>query len=383
MRDSLSINEPKPVKIGTLVQNQELKADLIVNINKSYADDDTDIPDILVSCATAKAAMQHKAAYTSKSEPTIVDLLRKAQAKCLKCARVLHKIVEMTQEQRDSSPWSKSKDGLIRFKNCVFVLNIPAIHQEILHRNHDDPQGGHFRENRTLNAIQSRYWWHGIAADIKEYIQQCAVCQQIAVHRHKPRGLLQPLPVLEKLMEWVSMDFITDLPPSKWENRVYDSILVIVDMYTKFAVYYPCRKDMTAEDLAELIYTKFISHFGMPQNLVSDRGSLFTSAFWSSLCYLLATKRCMSTAFHPQTDGQTERQNQTLEYYLRAYINHHQDDWMRWLPYAQFVYNNSEHSVLGITPTQALMGFTPELWIDIPRNTNDLNPNAVEHVQDL
>jgi hypothetical protein len=71
-------------------------------------------------------------------------------------------------------------------------------------------------------------------------------------------------------MEWVSMDFITDLPPSKWENRVYDSILVMVDMYTKFTVYYPCRKDMTAEDLAELIYTKFISHFGMPQNLVSD-----------------------------------------------------------------------------------------------------------------
>jgi hypothetical protein len=91
----------------------------------------------------------------------------------------------------------------------------------------------------------------------------------------------------------------------------------------------------------------------------------------------------MSTAFHPQTDGQTERQNQTLEYYLRAYINHHQDDWMRWLPYAQFVYNNSEHSVLGITPTQALMGFTPELRIDIPRNTDDLNPNAVERVQDL
>jgi hypothetical protein len=104
MRDSLLINEPKPVKIGTLVQNQELKADLIVDTNKSYADDDTDILDILVSCATAKAAMQHEAAYTSKSEPTMVDLLRKAQVKCLKCARVLRKIVEMTQEQRDSSP---------------------------------------------------------------------------------------------------------------------------------------------------------------------------------------------------------------------------------------------------------------------------------------
>jgi hypothetical protein len=91
----------------------------------------------------------------------------------------------------------------------------------------------------------------------------------------------------------------------------------------------------------------------------------------------------MLTAFHPQTDGQTERQNQTLEYYLHAYINHYQDDWMRWLPYAQFVYNNSEHSVLGITPTQALIGFTPELQIDIPRNTNDLNLNTVECVQDL
>jgi hypothetical protein len=128
MQDSLSINEPKPVKISTLVQNQELKADLIVNINKSYADDDIDILDILVSHTTAKAAMQHKAAYTSKSELTMVDLLRKAQAKCLKCTRVLCEIVEMTQEQRDSSPWSKSKDRLIRFKNYIFMLNIPTIH---------------------------------------------------------------------------------------------------------------------------------------------------------------------------------------------------------------------------------------------------------------
>jgi hypothetical protein len=99
MQDSLSINEPKLVKISALVQNQELKVDLIVNTNKSYANNDIDIPDILVSYANAIAAMQHKAAYTSKSELTMVDLLRKAQAKCLKCARVLCKIVEMTQEQ--------------------------------------------------------------------------------------------------------------------------------------------------------------------------------------------------------------------------------------------------------------------------------------------
>jgi hypothetical protein len=96
MQDSLLINKPKLVKISTLVQNQELKADLIVNINKSYANNNTDILDILVSHTTTKAAMQHEAAYTSKSEPTMIDLLRKAQAKCLKCARVLYEIVEMT-----------------------------------------------------------------------------------------------------------------------------------------------------------------------------------------------------------------------------------------------------------------------------------------------
>ena len=112
------------------------------------------------------------------------------------------------------------------------------------------------------------------------------------------------------------MDFITGLPPCWWEGKVVTAIFVIIDTYTKFAIYLPCRKEINAEDLAELFYSRFVAIFRVPANIVSDCGSLFTSKFWSTFCFYLGAQCCLSTAFHPQTDGQTEQQNQTLEHYL-------------------------------------------------------------------
>jgi transposase InsO family protein len=125
----------------------------------------------------------------------------------------------------------------------------------------------------------------------------------------------------------------------------------------------------------------------VPSRIVSDRGSQFTLKFWSALCYHLKIKHRLSTAYHPQTDGQTERQNQTLEQYLHAYINYHQSDWIRWLVFAEFAYNNSIHASIGMTPLIAAEGQHAQMETAAPRLTTKLdgvdNPAANQWVESL
>ncbi len=137
------------------------------------------------------------------------------------------------------------------------------------------------------------------------------------------------------------MDFVTGLISADWKGDSYDSILVIVDRLMKIVYYVPVKVTIDAPGLAEVIINMVVRHHGVPKSIVTDRGSLFTSKFWSSLCYFLGIKRKLSTAFHPQTDGQTKKQNSTMKAYLRVFVNWEQDDWARQLPMAEFAYNNA------------------------------------------
>ena len=154
------------------------------------------------------------------------------------------------------------------------------------------------------------------------------------------------------------MDFVTGLPLSAdWKGNSYDSILVIVDRLTKMVHYEPVKVTIDAPGLAELIINVVVWHHGLLDSIISDRGAIFTSKFWSSLCYFLGIKRRLSTAFHPQTDGQTERQNSTMETYLRAFVNFEQNDWARLLPMAEFAYNNAKNASTGHTPFEFNCGY--------------------------
>lgn len=146
--------------------------------------------------------------------------------------------------------------------------------------------------------------------------------------------------------------------------------------FTKMAQYIPCKKTIDAADLADLFIERITSRFGNPESIVSDRGTVFTSRFWSTLCYSLKIKSKLSTAFHPQTDGQTERQNQTLEQYLRSYINYEQDIWVYWLPMAEFAYNNSVQKSTGMTPFFAMSGYHPTANVDTAEPADDKTPQA-------
>ena len=155
------------------------------------------------------------------------------------------------------------------------------------------------------------------------------------------------------------MDHITDLP----ESDGYDAILVIVCCLTKQGIFIPCNKTNTSEDLAKHYIHHVFSKHGLPGSIISDRGTMFVSEFWKELCKALDIKTDFSTAYHPQTDGQTERLNQNLEQYLRIYINYLQTDWNDYLPFAEFVYNNTYQDTIKMTPFYANKGYHPMLSI--------------------
>ncbi|KAJ1571866.1 hypothetical protein NDA12_006538 [Ustilago hordei] len=186
-------------------------------------------------------------------------------------------------------------------------------------------------------------------------------------NRHS-RSAKEPLATPDRPWGSISLDFIEGLPPSKkYDSKTYDSILVIVDRLTKFAILAPTHKMVMAKQTAVLLYGHMVRLFGYPDHMVSDRGRQFISGAWKAFAEQMGVKHSLSTAYHPQTDGQTERVNQVIEQYLRMYCNYEQDDWANLLDTAAFVYNNTVHNSIGVSPFFACYGWNPKAHPDIPQ----------------
>lgn len=255
----------------------------------------------------------------------------------------------------------RGEDHVLYFKEKrLCVPDDAGVKLALLQRYHDAPLAGHFGAERTVELLQRHYHWENMEREVQTYVSSCRQCQWTHAKRHRPYGSMQPLEPASAPWRDLSMDFITDLPACTVRGARYDAILVVVDRFTKMALYVPTRKDLRATGLADLIVDKVVSRFGVPATIVSDRGPVFTSVFWRELCASLQIRRRLSSAFHPQTDGQTERMNQTLEAYLRIFCNDKQDNWAALLPLAEFAYNASKHSVTKESPFFALMGYHPK-----------------------
>ena len=256
--------------------------------------------------------------------------------------------------------WSVDSEGLLRKHQLVFVPSEATLRRAILSAYHDEPVAGHFGKGRTLHALQRKFWWKGMAEDVADYVASCSVCQRSKSRRHPPYGELQSLPVPNNPWQEVSMDFIVGLPPIFNGREEVDSILVVVDRMTKMVRFLPTVSTITAVQLEELLHSEVWLRFGPPQGIVTDRGSVFTSQYWEEVCFLMQTKRRLSTAFHPQTDGQTERNNQTLEQYLRCFIDVNQRSWPTLLQFAEFAANNAVNASTTYAPHELLMGYVPD-----------------------
>jgi hypothetical protein len=246
-----------------------------------------------------------------------------------------------------------SENGLVFHKGKLFVP-LP-LRTDILSSRHDAIIAGHPGRNRTFGLVSRDYSWPGMQTYVRRYVEACDTCARIKTPRHKPYGLLQPLDIPARPWKSISMDFIVKLPTS----HKYDSIWVVCDRLTRYSHFIPCQETLTAPDLAWLFLDRIFRLHGLPDSIVSDRGSIFISKFWSELTSLLKIDTHTSTAYHPQTDGLTERTNQTLETYLRAYCSYQQDDWVDYLPLAEFAFNNLENSSTHQTPFFANYAFHP------------------------
>ncbi|UTT88939.1 hypothetical protein NDA17_004338 [Ustilago hordei] len=201
-------------------------------------------------------------------------------------------------------------------------------------------------------------------------------------NRHS-RSAKEPLATPDRPWGSISLDFIEGLPPSKkYDPKTYDSILVIVDRLTKFAILAPTHKTVTAKQTAVLLYGHMVRLFGYPDHMVSDRGRQFISGAWKAFAEQMGVKHSLSTAYHPQTDGQTERVNQVIEQYLRMYCNYEQNDWANLLDTAAFVYNNMVHNSIGVSPFFACYGWNPKAHPDIPQRLGVNDPGRFEYLMD-
>ncbi len=253
-----------------------------------------------------------------------------------------------------------SEKGLIYFQDSEgnTRLCVPtALRADLMKEKHDIiTEGAHGGYFKTYNRITSNYYWPKMSRDIKRFVNSCDVCQKIKPRRHAPFGKLQSIPIAFNPFEVVSMDFITELP----DSNGYDSVLVIIDKLTKYAIFVPTTTTVTKNQTAELFFKHVVSKFGMPSQVISDRDPRWSGEFWKEICRLMGSKRALTTAYHPQADGQTEIMNQYLEISIRSYINEDKDNWEDLLDSLAFSYNTSVHTATGFSPAYLLHGYQPK-----------------------
>jgi len=284
-----------------------------------------DVCRLPISRAQVQIASERKTVYAPESQDLVkVILLSQKDDAFLQRQRAA--IAGLGNEKPTGAikPWKIGHNGLLLCKDRVYILSNPAIRAELLQRYHDNLLAGRFGIDKTAALLQRKYHWIKMEDDVQEYVSSCNLCQRTKAHQHKPYRELSSLPLPEGPWQELTMDFITGLPPSKRQGNVYDAILVVVDCFTKMSIYIPCTKRVNSVDLADLVFQYVFSRFGIPKGIVTNWGAVFTSSFWSKLCYHMRIRRRLSTAFYLQTNRQTERQNQALEQYLQLCVNKEQ-----------------------------------------------------------
>ncbi|KAH0611537.1 uncharacterized protein H6S33_010802 [Morchella sextelata] len=252
---------------------------------------------------------------------------------------------------------TEDNNGRLLYRGALYVPDDNDLRLKLLKEYHDNPSAGHPGRAKTLELLNREYYWPRMRNYVDQYVRNCNVCARSKASRNAPYGVLRPMPIPDGPWMDVSMDFVTDLP----ESDGYNAILVVVDRLTKMRHFIPTTKEADSKEVARLYIDNVWKLHGLPETMVSDRGTQFVAEFWRSLCDRLEISPKFSTAFHPQTDGQTERINAVMEQYLRSYVSYQQDDWVRWLPMAEFATNNHASETTRISPFYANSGRNPRM----------------------
>ena len=247
-------------------------------------------------------------------------------------------LVQEIREGYENDSWlaESSNSGSLKVRNglyfngdnAIYVPDHKQLRLRLISEAHNPPYSGHPGIEKTLRNVLQDYWWPGLTTQVQDYVKCCSGCQRNKASNQPKAGLMQPTGVPNCRWQEVALDFIVELPQ---DSDGYDAIVTFTDRMSKMVHMARCRSTVTAEQAATLFFDDVWKLHGLPEKLISDRGPQFTSASWRELILKLGTNLGMSTAYHPQTDGQSERTNRTLEQYLRNYTSVNQSDWSKWL----------------------------------------------------
>ena len=266
---------------------------------------------------------------------------------------------------KEVSGW-KLSDGLLTRFGKLMVPDVANLRTRLIDSIHSSLATAHPGKGKTQKLLHEQYFWPR-STDDNRFVSYCQTCRRAKVPRDKIPGLLHPLPIPDRCWQHVSMDFKA-FPK---DQHGYDNAFVIVDRLSKRVFTLPCQRTITAAEAAYLYYVHIWRIYGCPETITSDRGPQFISAFMHELCKLTGVKQKLSTADHPQTDGNSEVLMQYIDQRLRPFVNHFQDNWSELLPALDFVQATLVHESTGISPFELEFGYLPRRHFDWAERTRD------------
>uniref|UniRef100_A0A251V6N1 Putative reverse transcriptase domain, Ribonuclease H-like domain protein n=1 Tax=Helianthus annuus TaxID=4232 RepID=A0A251V6N1_HELAN len=286
--------------------------------------------------------------------------IRAAQIEALKPENVMAEALRGSRQRME-----QKEDGAYYVTGRIWVPLYGGLRELVMDEAHKSRYSVHPGSDKMYHDIRTTYWWPNMKALIATYVGKCLTCARVKVEYQKPSGLLQQPEIPQWKWEQISMDFVTGLPRSQRGN---DTIWVIVDRLTKSAHFLAIKETDKFSTLADIYLKEVVSRHGVPTSIISDRDARFTSELWQAMHKSFGSRLDMSTAYHPQTDGQSERTIQTLEDMLRACVIDFGNGWEKHLPLVEFSYNNSYHTSIQAAPFEALYGRkyrSPLCWAEV------------------
>ena len=319
-----------------------------------------------------KLLQEISAAYDEDEDFGYITELYKEMYRSKEPSKQEQKIPKDMKFKMSNYRWDKDENLLYRRIVDTEKLCIPnkgTLRLNRLIEAHDIPLGGHFGRDKTLANIAKNFFWPGLAIDVYDFVKSCHNCQQNKAIKRAPIGLLYPHDRPQARWEKIALDFIVQLPKTKKDK--YDAILTVVDFFSRRTHFIPCHGNITAIGTAQLLREHVIKYHGYPKQIVSDRGSIFTSEVWKELFKCLKAKQNLSSSYHPQTDGITEKENDIIENCIRAFTNYQQDDWSEYLPDFELAINSAISGSTGLSPQFVDTGYEPFIPLGITREVQD------------